>query len=148
MCPFSNASKLTYELARNVFIFSNGECNDCQACFQIMKTLYDVDPRLSVLKKMKLKKNNIYRIQVFDKAQQILEDLQILTDSGLRYTPSVKMVRSEKWLVPICKDVSWQVEVLILLSRVIIIRDVESGKRLDIKRSKADATFLFAGQGD
>ena len=33
--------------------------------FQIMKTLYDVDPRLSVLKKMKLKKNNIYRIQVF-----------------------------------------------------------------------------------
>lgn len=64
--------------------------------FQIMKTLYDVDPRLSVLKKMKLKKNNIYRIQVFDKAQQILEDLQILTDSGLRYTPSVKMVRSEK----------------------------------------------------
>ena len=64
--------------------------------FQIMKTLYDVDPRLSVLKKMQLKKNNIYRIQVFDKAQEILEDLQILTDSGLRYTPSVKMVRSEK----------------------------------------------------
>ena len=61
-----------------------------------MKTLYDVDPRLSVLKKMQLKKNNIYRIQVFDKAQEILEDLQILTDSGLRYTPSVKMVRSEK----------------------------------------------------
>ena len=64
--------------------------------FQIMKTLYNVDPRLSVLKKMQLKKNNIYRIQVFDKAQEILEDLQILTDSGLRYTPSVKMVRSEK----------------------------------------------------
>ena len=41
--------------------------------FQIMKTLYDVDPRLSVLKKMQLKKNNIYRIQVFDKAQEILE---------------------------------------------------------------------------
>ena len=64
--------------------------------FQIMKNLYVVDPRLSVLKKMQLKKNNIYRIQVFDKAQEILEDLQILTDSGLRYTPSTKMVRSEK----------------------------------------------------
>ena len=38
--------------------------------FQIMKTLYNVDPRLSVLKKMQLKKNNIYRIQVFDKAQE------------------------------------------------------------------------------
>lgn len=33
---------------------------------------------------------------MFDKAQEILEDLQILTDTGLRYTPSVKMVRSEK----------------------------------------------------
>lgn len=64
--------------------------------FQIMKSLYSVDPRLSVLKKMKLKKNNIYRIQVFDKASEILEDLQILTDSGLRYTPSSKMIRSEK----------------------------------------------------
>lgn len=64
--------------------------------FQMMKKLYDVDPRLSVLKKMQLKKNNIYRIQVFDKAQEILEDLQIMTDSGLRYTPSSKLVRSEK----------------------------------------------------
>ena len=38
--------------------------------FQIMKTLYDVDPRLSVLKKMQLKKNNIYRIQCLIKLKK------------------------------------------------------------------------------
>lgn len=90
--------------------------------FQIMKTLYDVDPRLSVLKKMQLKKNNIYRIQVFDKAQEILEDLQILTDSGLRYTPSVKIGSVlKRWLELICKGVFWLVAVSTHQNRVIII---------------------------
>lgn len=89
--------------------------------FQIMKTLYDVDPRLSVLKKMQLKKNNIYSIQVFDKAQEILEDLQILTDSGLRYTPSVKWFVLKRWLELICKGVFWLVAVSTHQNRVIII---------------------------
>ncbi len=64
--------------------------------FQLLKTYYQVDPRLSVVKKMQLKKNNIYRIQVYEKATEILEDLQIMTDSGIRYTPSSNMVRSDK----------------------------------------------------
>ena len=64
--------------------------------FQLLKASYQVDPRLSVLKKMQLKKNNIYRIQVFDKAEEILDDLGILTNSGLHYTPSSKLIRSEK----------------------------------------------------
>ncbi len=64
--------------------------------FQLLKQYYEVVPRLSVLKKMQLKKNNIYRIQVYEKTQQILDDLQILTDSGLHYTPSSKLIRSEK----------------------------------------------------
>lgn len=64
--------------------------------FQLLKTSYQVDPRLSVLKKMQLKKNNIYRIQVFNKAEEILDDLGILTDTGLHYTPSSKLIRSEK----------------------------------------------------
>lgn len=108
--PFSNASKFTYELARYVFIFQTENATIAKHVFQIMKTLYNVDPRLSVLKKMQLKKNNIYRIQVFDKAQEILEDLQILTDSGLRYTPSVKWCVQKRWLEPIFKDVfgKWQ----------------------------------------
>lgn len=64
--------------------------------FQLLKQYYDVVPRLSVLKKMQLKKNNIYRIQVYEKAETILDDLAILTDSGLHYAPSSKIIRSEK----------------------------------------------------
>ncbi len=64
--------------------------------FQILKTSYQVDPRLSVLKKMQLKKNNIYRIQVYEKATEILEDLQIMTKTGIHYKPASAMVRSEK----------------------------------------------------
>ena len=39
--------------------------------FQLLKQNYHVDPRLAVLKKMQLKKNNIYRIQVYEKAEEI-----------------------------------------------------------------------------
>lgn len=64
--------------------------------YQLLKTNYQVDPRLSVLKKMQLKKNNIYRIQVYEKAEEILSDLGILTETGLHDTPRSKMIRSEK----------------------------------------------------
>lgn len=64
--------------------------------FQLMKRLYQVDPRLSVLKKMQLKKNNVYRIQVYEKASDILSDLMIYTDTGLHFSPPSKYTRSEK----------------------------------------------------
>lgn len=54
---------------------------------------------------MQLKKNNIYRIQVYEKAEEILQDLQIMTDTGLHTTPRSKMIRSEKWQEPIFKAV-------------------------------------------
>ncbi|MCF0106925.1 MAG: DNA-binding protein WhiA, partial [Holdemanella sp.] len=47
-------------------------------------------------KKMQLKKNNIYRIQVYDKAEEILEDLTILNETGLHYAPNGNMLRAEK----------------------------------------------------
>ena len=64
--------------------------------FQRMKEQYQGDPRLSVLRKMQLKKNNVYRIQVYDKAQTILSDLKILTESGLHFAPPIQYTRSEK----------------------------------------------------
>lgn len=63
--------------------------------FQLMKSLYQVDPRLSVLKKMQLKKNNIYRLQVYEKTKEILSDLMILTDSGLHFSPPAVLTRSQ-----------------------------------------------------
>lgn len=64
--------------------------------FKLIKTQYHTDPRLSILKKMKLKKNNIYRLQIYENVETILDDLTILTSTGLHAYPNYKIVRSEK----------------------------------------------------
>ena len=64
--------------------------------FTLMKRLYQVDPRLSVIKKMQLKKNNVYRLQIYEKASDILSDLMIMTESGLHFAPPARYTRSEK----------------------------------------------------
>lgn len=69
--------------------------NTAKRIFKFLKELYHVETQLSVIKKMKLKKNNIYVIRVVNKAMEILKDLEILTDKGLQYHPSSKMVRKE-----------------------------------------------------
>ncbi|WP_418560072.1 DNA-binding protein WhiA, partial [Longicatena caecimuris] len=48
--------------------------------YKLVKERYDVTTRLSVIKKMKLKKNNIYVIRVENKAMEILKDLEIFTE--------------------------------------------------------------------
>lgn len=62
----------------------------------LVKRLYTVEPRLAVLKKMRLKKNNIYRIVIEQGSGQILEDLGILDDRGLHVKPNYDLIRSEK----------------------------------------------------
>ncbi|MEY8467732.1 DNA-binding protein WhiA [Faecalibaculum rodentium] len=62
----------------------------------LVKRLYTVEPRLAVLKKMRLKKNNIYRIVIEQGASRILEDLGILNDRGLHVKPNYDLIRSEK----------------------------------------------------
>lgn len=69
--------------------------NTAKRIFKFLKELYHVETQLSVIKKMKLKKNNIYVIRVVNKAMEILKDVEILTDKGLQYHPSSKMVRKE-----------------------------------------------------
>lgn len=64
--------------------------------FRLLKDAYEIEPKLSVLKKMNLKKNNIYRITVTEKATEILEDLTIMRESGLSPVPSYRLIRSEK----------------------------------------------------
>ena len=75
--------------------YQTENANIAKHVFQIVKRLYQVEPRLSVIKKMRLKKNNIYRIEVLAKATYILEDLMILTDKGLQVRPIRKMVASD-----------------------------------------------------
>ena len=69
--------------------------NTAKRVFRFLKELYHVETQLSVIKKMKLKKNNIYVIRVKNKAMEILRDLEIMTEKGLQNHPSSKMVRKE-----------------------------------------------------
>lgn len=69
--------------------------NTAKRIWKMLKEAYQVETQLSVLKKMKLKKNNVYVIRVKNKAMEILRDLEIFTDSGLQEHPSAKMVKKE-----------------------------------------------------
>lgn len=69
--------------------------NTAKRVWKMLKEAYQVETQLSVLKKMKLKKNNVYVIRVKNKAMEILRDLELLTDQGLQEHPSAKMVRKE-----------------------------------------------------
>ena len=63
--------------------------------YKLVKERYDVITGLSVIKKMKLKKNNIYVIRIENKAMEILKDLEIFTDQGLQVHPSSKLLRKD-----------------------------------------------------
>ena len=59
---------------------------------KLLKENYKVQSELSVLKKMNLKKNNIYVLRIFDHTQEILRDLGVMDKNGLRSHPTAKMV--------------------------------------------------------
>lgn len=61
----------------------------------LLKELYKCQMELSVLRKMNLKKNNIYAIKVVTLSKEILNDLGLLTDQGLQDHPLRKMVGKE-----------------------------------------------------
>lgn len=63
--------------------------------YQLVKDLYQVEVELSIIKKMKLKKNNIYVIKIKSKALQILEDLEIYDEHGLHHHPSQKIIKKD-----------------------------------------------------
>ena len=48
--------------------------------------------QLSVFKKMKLKKNNIYVLRIKSRVSEILQDLEIMDENGLRSYPTAKLV--------------------------------------------------------
>ena len=62
---------------------------------KLLKENYEIQSELSVLKKMNLKKNNIYVLRIFDNTQEILRDLEVMDKNGLRSHPTAKMVARE-----------------------------------------------------
>ena len=56
--------------------------------WKLIKSIYDVDTELSVIKKVKLKKNRVYVIKVLNSTREILEDLTLWIKDGLQNKPS------------------------------------------------------------
>lgn len=69
--------------------------NTAKRIWKLLKDTYHIDSELSVLKKMKLKKNNIYIIRVTTHASHILKDLGLYGDAGLAMHPPSAMFRKE-----------------------------------------------------
>ncbi len=62
---------------------------------KLLKENYQIQSELSVLKKMNLKKNNVYVLRIYEHTQKILRDLEIMDDQGFRSTPSAKLLSKE-----------------------------------------------------
>ena len=62
--------------------------------FIIVKDLYKIEPRILVAKKMKLKKNNVYLLQIKDKGMEILEDLEIYKNGKLDHNPTKDILKN------------------------------------------------------
>lgn len=62
---------------------------------QLLKAQYDVQTELSVIRKVKLKKNHIYNLRVMNNAMNILIDLGIYNEKGLLEHPYASLVTRE-----------------------------------------------------
>lgn len=61
----------------------------------MLKEEFQVECDLSVIKKMNLKKNNVYQIRILQNSRVILDELGILTGRGLQNHPAYKLVQKE-----------------------------------------------------
>ncbi len=58
----------------------------------LLKELYDVDTELLIGKKTNLKKNNVYTIEIRQKAKMILEDLKLMNQGNIQSHPGYEIV--------------------------------------------------------
>lgn len=63
--------------------------------FLLLKNNFEIETKLSIVKKQRLKKNNIYYIRVYNDVENILTKLGLYSVNGLRETPLSKIVNNE-----------------------------------------------------
>lgn len=61
----------------------------------LLKSQYNIESQLSVMKKMKLKKNNIYLIRIYNNVKKILEDTTLYDGTGLVTVPSNRLLKQD-----------------------------------------------------
>lgn len=93
---FLSRASLNWNATGTWLSFQTENASIAKLVFRVLKNEYKVDIQLSSIRKMNLKKNNIYRLTVYEQASDILEDLGILRSGGLYNVPPYQLVRSEK----------------------------------------------------
>lgn len=68
--------------------------NTAKYIWKLIKELYDIEPQLSVWKKMNLRKHNTYEIKIYENALNILKDLDLYGEDGLHEHPSMMYLKS------------------------------------------------------
>lgn len=93
---FLTRASLNWNSGKTWISFQTENASIAKLAFRLLKEEYEVNIQIATLKKMNLKKNNIYRLHITDRANDILEDLGIMRTGGLYHVPPYTMVRSEK----------------------------------------------------
>jgi DNA-binding protein WhiA len=75
--------------------FQSEHATTAKRMFKLLKERYAPQMELSIVKKTKLNKNNIYVLEVTTNVKAILEDVGLMTESGLQSHPAKKIVAKE-----------------------------------------------------
>ncbi len=89
-----NASLIIHEQQLQLLIHSEN-ASTAKRIFKLLKDSHAPKMELSVTKKTKLGKNNVYELEITSKVKEILSDLGLMTDKGIQSHPSKKIVSKE-----------------------------------------------------
>lgn len=89
-----NASLIIHEQQFQLLIHTENAAT-AKRIFKLLKESHKPQMTLTVIKKAKLKKNNIYQLDIKSEVKEILNDLGLMTDKGIQSHPAKKIVSKE-----------------------------------------------------
>jgi hypothetical protein len=89
-----NASLIIHEQQLQLLIHTEN-ASTAKRIFKLLKDGSNPEMELKMIKKVKLKKNNMYELEITSKVKEILNDLGLMTDKGIQSHPSKKIVSKE-----------------------------------------------------
>lgn len=89
-----NASLVIHEQQLQLIIHSENAAT-AKRIFKLLKESFAPQMELKVIKKAKLRKNNVYELEIRSKVKEILSELGLMNDKGIQSHPSKKSVAKE-----------------------------------------------------
>lgn len=87
---FITGGNITISNQRWILSFKSENAKIAQKVYRQVLTLYHIKPITSVYRSMKLNKNNVYKLQIQDRVNEIIQDLSLFDHANLK-----AIVRSE-----------------------------------------------------